>query len=45
MESVGFPIGAAWVWTITIAEIVAAALLIANRFVRLLRQRCFLSLH
>jgi putative oxidoreductase len=35
MESVGFPAGIAWVWAITIAEIVAAALLIANRFVRL----------
>lgn len=34
MESVGFPFGIAWVWAITVAEIVAALLLIANRFVR-----------
>ena len=34
MESVGFPNGVAWVWAITLAEIVSAALLIANRFVR-----------
>ncbi len=34
MESVGFPFGAGWVWAITITEIVAALLLITNRFVR-----------
>jgi putative oxidoreductase len=34
MESVGFPFGVAWVWVITIIEIVAALLLIANRLVR-----------
>lgn len=34
MESVGLPFGIAWVWAITLAEIVAAMLLIANRFVR-----------
>lgn len=34
MESVGFPFGIIWVWGITVAEILAAALLIANRFVR-----------
>jgi putative oxidoreductase len=35
MESVGFPIGEAWVWAITITELVCGALLIANRHVRL----------
>jgi putative oxidoreductase len=34
MESVGFPFGSVWVWGITIAEIVAALLLVANRLVR-----------
>ena len=34
MESTGFPFGIAWVWAITLAEIAAALLLIANRFVR-----------
>jgi putative oxidoreductase len=34
MESVGFPFGIAWVWAVTITEIGAALLLVANRLVR-----------
>jgi putative oxidoreductase len=34
MEAVGFPAGAAWVWAITITEIVAALMLMTNRCVR-----------
>lgn len=34
METVGFPFGIAWVWAITITEIAAALLLVANRLVR-----------
>lgn len=34
MESVGFPWGVAWVWAITVTEIIAAILLVSNRFVR-----------
>lgn len=34
MESAGFAFGYMWVWGITITELVAAALLFANRFVR-----------
>lgn len=34
MSSVGFPQGEAVVWAITLVEIVAGGLLIANRFVR-----------
>ena len=34
MNSLGFPAGAAWVWAITITEIVAALMLITNRCVR-----------
>ena len=34
MESTGFAYGTLWVWGITITELVAAALLVANRFVR-----------
>jgi putative oxidoreductase len=34
MESAGFPFGVAWVWGITIAEIIAAVLLVTNRYVR-----------
>ena len=33
MESVGFASGTLWVWGITVTELVAAALLVANRFV------------
>ena len=34
MESTGFAYGTLWVWGITITELVVAALLVANRFVR-----------
>ena len=34
MESFGFPGGTVWVWAITITEILAAVLLVTNRFVR-----------
>jgi putative oxidoreductase len=34
LESKGFPAGVAWVWAITITELVAGTLLIAGRYVR-----------